>query len=114
MTVTATWTQEEAQQVIKEIARRATTESDFRQLALTDPAKAVQTVAGKPLPPGITVKIFDGEGAAFSMVLPPLKADASELNDQELEQVAGGRCLASCLISCAVTTSVGVPGVACV
>ncbi len=114
MTVATTWTEAEAQQVIKEIARRATTESDFRKLALTDPAKAVETVAGKPLPPGISVKIFDGEGATFSMVLPPLKADASELNDQELEQVAGGRCGVSCLASCAVTSTVGIPGVACV
>ena len=113
MTVTVAWTEAEAQQVVKEIVRRATTEADFRQMALNDPAKAVEVVAGKPLPAGVSVKVFDGEGATFSLVLPPLKADVSELSDQELEQVAGGRCGASCAVSCAATTTVGlgIPGV---
>ncbi len=103
--MTPSWTQKEAHEVMTEVVRRATTDADFRRLALSDPGKAIQAVAGKPLPPGMNVKLFDGAGAALALVLPALKGDTSELTDQELDQVAGGRCPLSCLLSCAVSST---------
>jgi hypothetical protein len=114
------WTPEEIEEAVKKVMSQGSTDAAFRKVALTDPNKAVEQVAGKPVPPGIKVRFVEAEGAQYTIVLPDLKTgDPSELSDAELEQVAGGRCAASCAISCGVTSTVtigipGVGGVACI
>jgi hypothetical protein len=86
------WTQESIQENLKRIIDRATTDKEFRSLALANPGKAVEQVAGMPIPPGVKLQFVDNAGANDTVVLPDmLKASSSELSDAQLEQVAGGR-----------------------
>jgi len=116
----AQWTAEERDRALAAIVKRATTDHAFRALCMADASKAVQEVAGKPLPPGFRIRFVDAQGYDLTVVLPEVQAKGAELSDEELEQVAGGgRCAASCAASCIVTSTVtvgvpGVGGVACV
>jgi hypothetical protein len=86
------WTQEAIQENVKKIIDRATTDKEFRALALSNPAQAVEQTAGMPIPPGVKLQFVDNARANFTVVLPDMQeADSSELSDVELEQVAGGR-----------------------
>lgn len=110
----ADWTAQDAEKAVKESITRARTDLKFRELALSNPRAAVKEVSGKEPPEGLRIKFFDGGDAHITVVLPEYVADASELTDAQLEQVAGGgRCAASCVASCAVssTVSIGLPGV---
>jgi hypothetical protein len=112
--MTSQWTPQEIERVIEDSIKRGTSDERFRTLAFSDPHAAIEEVAGKPIPEGLIVKFFDGTGAHLSIILPEYAADESELSDIQLEQVAGGgRCAASCVASCAVTSTVslGLPGV---
>jgi hypothetical protein len=114
MPVTSEWTPQEIERVIEDSIKRGKTDADFRKLALSNARTAIEEVAGKPIPEGLKVKFFDGSGVQLSIILPEYTADESELSDTQLEQVAGGgRCAASCVASCAVTStvSIGLPGV---
>jgi hypothetical protein len=112
--MTNDWTNEEIQRVVEQSIKRGKTDASFRSLALAQPRAAIEQVAGKSIPEGLKVKFFDGSNAHLTIILPEYSADESELSDTQLEQVAGGgRCAASCVASCAVTStvSVGLPGV---
>jgi hypothetical protein len=110
----AEWTPQEIEKTINEAIRRGKTDPTFRALALSDPRRAIEKVAGKSIPETLKIKFFDGAGAHLTIVLPEPVGDESELSDTQLEQVAGGgRCAASCAASCGVTSTVslGLPGV---
>ncbi|MNT81346.1 hypothetical protein D3C72_2209360 [compost metagenome] len=42
------------------------------------------------MPEGVTINVLESQGADLTIVLPPLKADADELDESELEMVTGG------------------------
>jgi hypothetical protein len=112
--MTTEWTSADVQSTIEEAIRRGRSDLAFRNLALADPNKALEMIAGKPVPEGLKIKFFDGSDAHMTIVLPEYVEDESELTDLQLEQVAGGgRCAASCAASCVVssTISIGLPGV---
>jgi hypothetical protein len=50
---------------------------------------AVQKITGTPLPEGFRVRVLERAGYDVTLVLPDA-AEAGELADEELEQVAGG------------------------
>lgn len=106
------WTTEEQNAAIAALLKRASSDADFHARAVNDPAAAVKEVAGRDLPSGFKLRLVENKGADLTLVLPDLQADSQELSDAELESVAGGRCAASCLASCAISTTVGlgVPG----
>jgi hypothetical protein len=114
------WTPQEIEDAVKKVMAKGSTDAAFRNLALTEPNKAVEQVANKPVPAGVKVRFVEANGAQYTIVLPDLRSsDPSELTDAELEHVAGGRCAASCALSCGVTSTVtvgipGVGGVACI
>ena len=83
-------TQQQMFEVGAQIWQRASTDSQFRSLALKDGTAAVEQVIGKTLPDGLKIRFVDNEGAMFTMGLPPART-SDALSDRELEAVAGGR-----------------------
>ena len=104
--MSGTWTEAEARKAFQAIATKASTDPDFRKLALAKPAPVIKEVTGLDLPPGFKVRFVENEGANVTMVLPDPVAASGELADKDLEQVAGGRCGASCGVSCLMTSVV--------
>jgi hypothetical protein len=47
----AQWTEEEAERVYRELAKRSMTDPEFRTLALSNPTAAVAKINPTPLPP---------------------------------------------------------------
>ena len=83
------WTNGQTQAAIDAALKRATTDAEFRKLALTDASAAVREMTRKPLPDGLRVRVLEREGYDVTLVLPD-PAETGELADEELEQVAGG------------------------
>jgi hypothetical protein len=84
------WTQQEVDQTLEEIKRRAITDPEFRQIALVNANAAIAQVNPKPIPDTVSIKFADNTGTLKTIVLPDPIAAADELSDAELEEVAGG------------------------
>jgi hypothetical protein len=92
------WTDQEQSQILAELCRRSSVDSEFRQLALRDPARAIAKVTTKTPPPGLSFRFVDPadrtpadpSGSARTIVLPDPIPETAELSDTELESVAGG------------------------
>ena len=96
----------EAEQAIEQIVKRAQTDIQFRQLCIDNPNLAAQEVTGKDIPEGFTLRFVENQGADLTVVLPDNIETSAELDDTELEQVAGGlnnKCTGSCGVSCGVS-----------
>ena len=95
-------TNQEAEQAIAQVIERAQTDSEFRQLCLSNPNAAAREATGKDIPEDFTLKFVDNQGADLTVVLPDLVDSSVELSNAELEQVAGGneKCGRSCGVSC--------------
>lgn len=83
-------TTEQLIEVGAKVLHKSSIDPTFRALALSDGSKAVEQLAGVTLPDGMKIRFVDNEGAAFTLGLPPLRAQG-ELSDRDLESVAGGR-----------------------
>jgi hypothetical protein len=83
------WTVEQTRGAIDAALKRAATDTAFRELALKDASAAVREITGTPLPEGFRVRVLERAGYDVTLVLPD-PAEAGELADEELEQVAGG------------------------
>ena len=86
----ATWSEEEIERTLEEIKKRSITDSDFRDLALSNPVAAISKVNSKPIPESYQVKFVDNSGPVKSFLLPDPVSNVEELTDAELEAVAGG------------------------
>ena len=103
--MSSNWSQEEAQASLQVIVKRATTDAEFRQLFLSNPAAAVKEATGRELPEGFSLRVVENKGADLTVVLPDAPV-TSELSDAELEAVAGGhKCGAG---TCGVSAICGV------
>ena len=100
------WNEKAAQQTMQELIKKAQTDPEFRQLALTDPNAAIGKINPLPVPASFKIRFVDNAGANLTVVLPDPVSSTCELSDAELEQVAGGgggsgnRCGGSCAASC--------------
>jgi hypothetical protein len=77
--------------LISKIFERSMTDSEFRQLVLSDPDRAIKAIGGEALPTHVKLAFYDNSGEAKTIpyVLPdPLPV--AELSDADLEHVAGG------------------------
>ena len=99
-----TLTSQEAEQAIEQIVKRAQTDTEFRQLCLNDPNAAAIEATGKNIPEGFTLRFVENQGADLTVVLPDSVDANAELSEQELEQVAGGKCGASCGGTCGISS----------
>jgi hypothetical protein len=77
-------------QISASIAKRAWKDEAFHKAVLADPGKVYEEHFGKPLPPGVTIKVVEDTANTVHFVLPAKPAGSGELSDAELEQVAGG------------------------
>ena len=69
---------------------KSSVDPEFRALALQDGTAAVEQLIGSKLPDGLKVRFVENGDAWFTLGLPPVRT-TDELNDSELEAVAGGR-----------------------
>ncbi len=85
------WTQEKINEIYMKVQRAAVTDEEFRTELLKDSSAAIEKLAGEELPKDFKVKVIENDPQyAATFVLPPMVSD--ELNDEELDQVAGGTC----------------------
>ncbi|ULL16060.1 hypothetical protein DVH26_17365 [Paenibacillus sp. H1-7] len=92
------WTFEKATEQFELFKQRAAADATFRALALANPKKAIEELGGLELPEGIEIVITEdanGELQAKALLTDPASNAERELDEAELEQVAGGTTFAS-------------------
>jgi hypothetical protein len=82
---------EEQAKKIQQIIAKAWSDEDYKQKLLSETA-ATMLAEGIDLPIGIELKIVENTPQVTYMVL-PLKPLTTELNDEQLGEVAGGRAM---------------------
>ena len=68
------------------VVSRASTDTEFRALLLSDPNTAIKGELGLTVPDGFTIVVHEEAADTGHLVLPP----PAELNEADLEQAAGG------------------------
>ncbi|HEU4559393.1 MAG TPA: NHLP leader peptide family RiPP precursor [Longimicrobium sp.] len=77
--------------VLHEVTVRAATDMDFRRQLLKDPAQAIYDAFGVTIPSGHVLQFIEKpKGVDTLIVLPDYRQPGRELDDDELEAVAGG------------------------
>jgi|SRR5580658_1039943 hypothetical protein len=90
-------TEVEIRGAVREVVKKSIADPDFRKLAVRDGRNAIGKVSSKTLPPDLDFRFLDNSGNVKTVILPDTVNGAEELSDAELEQVAGGCEIASCL-----------------
>jgi len=62
------WTPELVDQTLAKIMQRASTDTQFRSLAIGNSKAAIAKVSDVPLPESFTVRFVDGSGANLTVV----------------------------------------------
>jgi hypothetical protein len=86
----AQWTTEEVQNTVRKIVARATVDSDFRAHALKDTQAAFAKFDPRPLPSDFKLSFYDNSLPEMIVPFPPMLEGVQELDEADLEQVAGG------------------------
>jgi hypothetical protein len=76
------------QDLASHLLQKASTDSAFRQVLLTNPRQAIAESTGLDLPPNVEVTILEESPTHLYFVLPP--AGSEELSEADLGEVAGG------------------------
>lgn len=94
------WNQEEMNEVYLKVQKMATTDEEFRNELLKDSKAAIEKVSGKEMPDGFQVNVIENDPAyAATFVLPDFVGD--EIEEGELDQVAGGISVLLIVSACA-------------
>lgn len=84
------WSRGEVDRAVEAVGKKASIDGKFRELCLESPEEAIKKVTGKEIPRGYKIRIVENSpGYDQTFVLPDLIR--SELSDDELDRVAGGR-----------------------
>ncbi|KQM19132.1 NHLP leader peptide family RiPP precursor [Chryseobacterium sp. Leaf201] len=82
------------QKIYAEIVQKAWDDADFKKELMENPKAAIEKLTGKKLnlPEGKTLVVKDqtDESQVFINIPAKVNADDAELNDEQLEAVAGG------------------------
>jgi len=73
----------------QQVIARALKDPDYRQTLLADPRAALGQAFGQELPAHVQVKVIEQEPDTIYLLL-PRGAESLELNEEELDSVAGG------------------------
>ncbi len=96
------WTQQELEELLAEMTKKAMTDAEFRKEVLADATKALEKLAGRPLPEGASIKCIEKDPNYQSTFVLPDLIDEERLEDVGLRQVAGGINYALIISFCAV------------
>lgn len=76
--------------MLEHLAQRSRDE-DFRRALIADPRGVLSSEFAIPIPKAIRVVVVEEEPDTCTLILPYLSQDGAELDDSELELVAGGK-----------------------
>ena len=85
------WNEKSQKDAAEKVFRLASSNPEFRKLALTDARAAVKKATGKELPSGFKLRFVDPAGSHMTVVLPRAASEQGELSEYELVAVAGGK-----------------------
>ncbi len=74
-----------ANEARERLVEKAATNSEFRELLVRDPNKAVEDEFGITVPKGFSIKVHEQSSTEAHLVLPPV----SRLEDEDLRTIAG-------------------------
>ena len=103
----ANWTQQELEELLAKMTKKAMTDAEFRKEVLADATKALEKLAGRPLPEGASIKCIEKDPNYQSTFVLPDLIDEERLEDVGLRQVAGGISYALILSFCAAAVGFG-------
>ena len=98
------WTQEKLNELYLKIQRKAMTDEEYRKELLEDADAVIEREMGEKLPEGMKFHVIESDpeyNATF--VLPDMLSE--ELEDEELDQVAGGFSFIIVASACAAAIS---------
>lgn len=76
-----------AEDMRKQIIDRALSDDDFRKNLVSNPKSAISSELGLDVPEQLNVVVHENDAQNLHLALP-----ASELSEEQLEEIAAGRC----------------------
>lgn len=73
-----------------DIVTKAWADEQFKQRLLADPASVLKE-NGVTVPAGLTVNVIENTDVVYNLILPLKPRQATELTEDELENIAAGR-----------------------
>ena len=77
-----------AEDMRRQLAEKAADDLAFREQLVSDPKGAIQQVFGIQVPDDVEIRVHENDMHTLHLVLPP----GPNLDEEQLEKVAGGRC----------------------
>ncbi len=75
-----------------QLIARAWQDGEFKQRLIADPNGTIAEATGRPIPPGVEIRVMEETPTTLYLVLPQ---NAAELSDEQLDAAAGGLLLLS-------------------
>ncbi len=86
----AEWTEKELEELFGKMTQKSMTDAEFRKEVLEDATKALEKLAGKPLPEGASLKCIEKDPNYQTTLVLPDFIDEEKIDDGSLAEVAGG------------------------
>ena len=100
------WTQEKMNEIYLTIQKGAVTDEEDRKELLENPNAVIEKEVGAPLPEGMKFQVIENDPAYnATFVLPELLSE--ELEEDDLDDVAGGVSVVLIVSACALAVGVG-------
>ncbi len=103
----AEWTQQEIEELMAKMTKKAMTDPEFRREVLADANAALEKLAGRALPNGVSLKCIEKDPNYQSTFVLPDLLDEEKLDDESLADVAGGISVAAIVSVCAAAVAEG-------
>jgi hypothetical protein len=86
---------QQRQQLEQQLIEKAMKDQSFRKQLIENPGAAIEAETGWKVPETLKIKVLEEDLQTVYLVLPifPNKITEAELNNAELESIAGGNCV---------------------